>query len=246
MGSSLKYQWYYSKDNGAKWTKWSGKTSASVSVVAGEKTNGYQYRCVVKNAKGSVTSSSAMMTVDGVMSRILTQPKKATVASGKYATFKVVAAGVGLSYQWFYSKDNGATWTPYSGKTSASLKIKASASNNGNLYRCEITNEYGGVTSKTAQLIVSNVKPRILTQPADKEVASGKTATFKVVAAGSGLQYQWQYSKNKGKTWTNLSGKTSATLSFKVAKTNNNYLYRCIVKNTKGSVTSASAKLTVK
>ena len=245
-GSGLKYQWYYSKDNGAKWTKWSGKTKATLTVTSTAKNNGYLYRCVVKNTKGSVTSSAVMMTVDSVKPRILTQPKAATVASGKTATFKVVAAGVGLKYQWYYSKDNGATWKKYSGKTSASVKVKASASNNGTLYRCEITNDYGKVTSKTAKMTVSGVKPRILTQPVDAEAASGKTATFKVVAAGVGLKYQWQYSKNAGKTWTNLSGKTSATFSVKVSKSNNGYLYRCVVKNTKGSVNSSAAKLTLK
>ena len=76
-------------------------------------------------------------------------------------------------------------------------------------------------------------------------VGSKRISKFTVAAAGSGLKYQWQYSKNKGKTWTNLSGKTSATLSVTVSKTNNGYLYRCIVKNTKGSVTSTAAKLTM-
>ena len=245
-GTGLSYQWYYSKDNGAKWTKWSGKTSASVSVKSTAKNNGTLYRCVVKNSKGSVTSSSAMMTVDGVKPRILTQPAKATVKSGKTATFKVVAAGVGLKYQWYYSKDNGATWTKYKGKTSATLKVKGSKTTNGYLYRCKITNDTGSVTSKAVKLTVSNVKPKIVVQPAAASVKSGKTAKFTVVAAGSGLKYQWYYSKNSGNTWTKMSGKTAATLSVKASKSNKGYLYRCIIKNTKGSVTSKSAKLTVK
>ena len=39
---------------------------------------------------------------------------------------------------------------------------------------------------------------------------------------------------------------SGAQLSVKGSKTNNGYLYRCVVKNTKGSVTSKNAKLTVK
>ena len=245
-GSDLKYQWYCSTNNGAKWTKMSGKTKAELVVKATAKTNGNLYRCVVKNAKGSVTSGKVKLTVNGVKPRITVQPKATTVASGKKATFKVVASGKDLSYQWYYSKDNGATWVKWNGKTSASVKVKASASNNGTLYRCVIMTDFGKVTTKTAKITVSNVKPRILTQPVDAEAASGKTATFKVVAAGVGLKYQWQYSKNAGKTWTNLSGKTSATFSVKVSKSNNGYLYRCVVKNTKGSVNSSAAKLTLK
>ena len=245
-GSDLKYQWYCSTNNGAKWTKMSGKTKAELVVKATAKTNGNLYRCVVKNAKGSVTSGKVKLTVNGVKPRITVQPKATTVASGKKATFKVVASGKDLSYQWYYSKNNGATWVKWNGKTGASIKVKASASNNGTMYRCVIMTDFGKVTTKTAKITVSNVKPRILTQPVDAEAASGKTATFKVVAAGVGLKYQWQYSKNAGKTWTNLSGKTSATFSVKVSKSNNGYLYRCVVKNTKGSVNSSAAKLTLK
>ena len=245
-GGTVSYQWYYSKDNGTKWTKMSGKTSASLSVKASTTTNGYLYRCVAKNAKYTETSKNAKLTVSGVKPKIVVQPKAATVASGKSNTFKVVAAGSGLKYQWYYSKDNGTKWTKMSGKTSASLKIKGSATTNGYLYRCKITNTKGSVTSKSVKLTVSGVKPKIVVQPTAATVKSGKTAKFTVVAAGTELKYQWYYSKNAGKTWTKMSGKTAATLSVKGSKTNNGYLYRCVVKNTKGSVTSKNAKLTVK
>ena len=240
------YQWYYSKDNGANWTKLNGKTSATLSVKASATTNGYLYRCIAKVGSVKVTSKNAKLTVSGVKPKIVVQPKKATVKNGKSNTFKVVAAGSGLKYQWYYSKDNGTKWTKMSGKTSASLKIKGSATTNGYLYRCKITNTKGSVTSKSVKLTVSGVKPKIVVQPKAASVKSGKTAKFTVVAAGTGLKYQWYYSKNAGKTWTKMSGKTAATLSVKGSKTNNGYLYRCVVKNTKGSVTSKNAKLTVK
>ena len=245
-GGTVSYQWYYSKDNGAKWTKMSGKTSTSISVKASATTNGYLYRCVAKNTKYTETSESAKLTVSGVKPKIIVQPKAATVKTGKSNTFKVVAAGSGLKYQWYYSKDNGTKWTKMSGKTTASLKVKGSATTNGYLYRCKITNTKGSVTSKSVKLTVSGVKPKIVVQPKAVSVKPGKTAKFSVVAAGTGLKYQWYYSKNAGKSWTKMSGRTAATLSVKGSKTNNGYLYRCVVKNTKGSVTSKNAKLTVK
>ncbi len=246
LGKGVKYQWYYSTNNGAKWTKWSGKTSASVSVAASAKTNGNLYRCEITKGDYRSTSKSAKLTVSGVKPRITAQPKKTTVAVGETATFKVVAAGTGLKYQWYYSKDNGAKWVKWCGKTKASVNVTASAANNGTMYRCVVKNTKGSVTSSAVKMTVSGVKPRILTQPKAVTVKSGKTVKFTVAAAGVGLKYQWQYSKNGGKTWTKLSGKTSATLSLKAAKKNNGWLYRCVVKNDIGSVNSKAVKLTVK
>ena len=244
-GTGLSYQWYYSTNNGSTWKKWSGKTEDTASAKGTAKTNGNLYRCEITNDKGTVTTSNAKLTVSGVKPRITAQPKAATVKLNKKATFKVVAGGTDLKYQWYYSTNNGTSWKKYSGKTSATLKVKGTAKTNGYLYRCKVTNDKGSVTSKAAKLTVSGVKPKITAQPKAVSVKSGKTAKFTVVAAGTGLKYQW-YSSKDGKTWTKMSGKTKATLSVKASKANKGYSYRCVVKNTKGSVTSKAAKLTVK
>ena len=189
---------------------------------------------------------SARLTVTDVKPKILTQPKAQTVTSGSTATFKVAAGGSGLSYQWQYSKNNGSTWTSWSGKTSATLSFKGSETNNGYLYRCEVTNSCGSVTSSSARLTVSNVKPKILTHPANKTVDSGTSFTMKVVAGGSGLSYQWQYSRNNGTTWTNWSGKTASSFTVTASDKNNGCMYRCVVKNSYGTVYSNAATLKLK
>ena len=176
---------------------------------------------------------------------IKTQPQSQTVALGEELTIKVVAAGTGLTYQWQYSKNNGASWTNWSGKTKSSVTFKGSTTNNGVLYRCVVKNASGSATSGAAKLTVSGVKPSIRTQPQSLTVILGEELTFKVVAAGTGLTYQWQYSKNNGASWTNWSGKTKSSVTFKGSTTNNGVLYRCVVKNASGSATSGAAKLTV-
>ena len=244
-GSGLKYQWQYSTNNGKTWNTWSGKTSATAKVTATSKNNGVLYRCVVSNGKGKVVSSSARLVVPGVKPSIRENPSSVTAASGKTAAFKVVASGSGIKYQWQYSTNNGKSWSNWSGKTSATAKVTATANNNGVLYRCIVKNGKGKVISSSAKLTVSGVKPKIRSNPVSVTVDSGKTATFKVAAAGSGLKYQWQYSTNGGKSWTNWSGKTSATAKVTATANNNGLLYRCVVSNGKGKVTSSSAKLNV-
>ncbi len=63
-GSGLSYQWQQSSDGGQSWTDISGATSVSYKTGATTlQMNGTQYRCVITNAVGSVTSGAATLTV---------------------------------------------------------------------------------------------------------------------------------------------------------------------------------------
>lgn len=86
----------------------------------------------------------------------------------------------------------------------------------------------------------------IVTQPADKSVIEGKTATFTVNATGSEpLSYQWQQNMN-GSGWTDITGETNATYTTeKTTMDMNGTQYRCVVSNSAGSVISDAAALTV-
>ena len=55
--------------------------------------------------------------------KITTQPKSATVAVGKSATFTVAAAGGMLSYQWQYKRSGATAWSNWSGKTDTILNV---------------------------------------------------------------------------------------------------------------------------
>ncbi|MBQ2062737.1 MAG: immunoglobulin domain-containing protein [Oscillospiraceae bacterium] len=57
------YQWYYRTSSTGEWKKYDGGTSATLSLTAKAYRDGYQYRCKVSNAKGSVYSSVATLTV---------------------------------------------------------------------------------------------------------------------------------------------------------------------------------------
>ncbi len=64
-GGSLTYQWYYRTGSGGEWkavSAASGKT-ATYTLTTAARHNGYQYRCLVKNAAGKVYSSIVKLTV---------------------------------------------------------------------------------------------------------------------------------------------------------------------------------------
>ena len=252
-GSGLTYQWQHKSANSSLWTNslLSGARSSTISVQAGVLTNGSQYRCVIKDANGQrVTSDAATLTIV-TAPKITVQPENVTVTAGSEAQFRVVAEGGGLSCQWQYSADNGATWNnskSATGKTDT-LTFKTTAAYNGRLYRCVVTNAAGTAVSNTAKLLVTTSGPVIVTQPQDTAAVPGGSAKFTVKAKGTGLTYQWQYSADNGATWRNSTAANNAKATMYVtAKLSfDGRLYRCVVTDSSGrTVVSGAAKLTVK
>ena len=87
----------------------------------------------------------------------------------------------------------------------------------------------------------------IITQPADKSVIEGKTATFTVNATGSEpLSYQWQQSIDNGNNWTNIVSANAAEYTTgKTTMDMSGNQYRCVVTGDGGAVISDPATLTV-
>jgi len=82
--------------------------------------------------------------------------------------------------------------------------------------------------------------PVIVQQPATTSVVAGQTATFTVVALSAvAMTYQWQ------KNGTDITGATASTYVISNAQSTNQALYKVVVTNTYGSVTSNAADLTV-
>ncbi|HXX01556.1 MAG TPA: immunoglobulin domain-containing protein, partial [Candidatus Acidoferrales bacterium] len=169
---------------------------------------------------------------------ITTQPANQTVTVGKTATFKVVATGTGLSYQW----QKGTT--AITGATSASYTTPATKlTDSGSKFSVVVSNSAGNVTSNAATLTVDSapVAPSITQQPSNQTVTVGQTATFSVKATGTTpLTYQWQ------KGTTPISGATSATYTTPATTSaDNGSQFKVVVSNSVGKVTSNTATLTV-
>ena len=87
----------------------------------------------------------------------------------------------------------------------------------------------------------ANQAPTITTQPANKTVPAGASATFTVVASGTDpLNYQWE------RNHVNIPGATSSSYTLNNAQlSDSGALFRCVVTNSFGSATSNDATLTV-
>ena len=141
QGNLLTYQWEYSDDNGATWSK-SSSTGFSASCKITKARDGRLYRCVVTDGGGySVTTEAAKVIYAPSPIKITEQPKDYSGAVGGTATFTVLAEGNGLTYRWQFT-DDGVNWLTSSSKT-ATATCGITAARDGRLYRCIITDADG-------------------------------------------------------------------------------------------------------
>ncbi len=127
--------------------------------------------------------------------------------------------------------------------TSATYQLVSSAANSGYQFRCLVKNAAGSVYTNTVTL---KVKPGISSQPTNKTVSAGETAVFKVTASGA-ASYQWYYRKSASDSWVSVKNNgTASTYNLTTIASHNGYQFRCLVKNSVGSVYSSVVTLTVK
>lgn len=251
-GTTLAYRWQ-SKVGGADWTDLAAGTTAVLALNAVPlQSDGLQYRVVVSNAVGSVTSAAVSLTVNPVPDApIFTlSPSAAAVAAGSAVTFNAIAVGAPTPTMTWQSSLDGATWTTIAGATGGSYTIPATKlADDGLMIRALATNVSGSVNSVAAGLTVTSAPaaPTIQQQPVGSTTGEGGTAVFHVAAAGTPTPtYQWQVSTDGGTNFDNVNGATSSTLSLLGASyADNGKRYRVIVGNSAATVTSLAAQLSV-
>jgi hypothetical protein len=246
-GENLKYQWQYKRPDGERWidTAMEGSTTPTVYIESTNARDGYQYRCVITDgAKKQVVSEPATM-------RVLfytAHPVETFATTGEVATMSVqTSVADGFKYEWYYSKNNGATWAPTTmeGYNTDTLVISTKGKN-GYMYKCILT---GSKNSKLeSKIAVLNVGDpiEITAQPQSVTATAADNAVF-TVAATNVYSYQWYYSKTEGQIWakTTAEGNTTATLTI-AAKGKNNYWYKCEMKGLNGAIVETEiATLTV-
>ncbi len=100
-------------------------------------------------------------------------------------------------------------------------------------------NEFGGYLDTTSTS-TTYTRPTITTQPANYSISEDGSATFSVVATGTGtLSYQWY------KDAVAISGATASTYTVSDASSTDAGSYYVVITNAYGLVTSSSGALTV-
>ena len=187
------------------------------------------------SSSGSSGGGGAIDTPPLTAPTISAQAENQSVVKGETATFKVVATGSALTYQW---KKNGSD---ISGATSSSYTTPPTTiADNNTAFSVKVSNSAGSVNSAaTLTVLDTAVAATITTQPADQTAITGQTVTFSVTATGTSLQYQWK----KGDTV--IPGATSSSYTTPATSSaDNDTKYSVIVSNKVSSDTSNMATLT--
>ncbi|AKC82243.1 hypothetical protein IMCC26134_04675 [Verrucomicrobia bacterium IMCC26134] len=172
---SLLFQW---KKNGADI---SGATSVSYSIPATVASDAGTYTLVVTNSAGSVTSSSATLSVSVAAPALTTQPVSQIVTAGGPVSFTAAASGSPtLSFQW----KKGGVNIP--GATSAGYTIASAVGSDAGIYTVLVTNSAGSATSSSATLTVNKVVQTITFAPISDLPYTAAPITL-VATASSGL-----------------------------------------------------------
>ena len=252
VGTDLQYQWQSSRD-GSTWADVAAATAPTLSLPAlSTDADGTQYRVVVRNSAGSVTSNPVTLSVTAPAAApaFTLQPLAAAVTVPNTASFTVAVTGQPApTLQWQRSSNGGANYVDIPGATGASHTPPATTlADNGTLFRVVASSSAGSATSQAATLTVGAAlaSPVITTQPLDATVAVAQTATWTAVASGVPTPaYQWQISTDAGVSFANINGATGSSYSLVVSAADDGKRYRVVVSNSQGSSNSRAAVLTV-
>ncbi|MHC1766199.1 MAG: immunoglobulin domain-containing protein [Verrucomicrobiia bacterium] len=224
------YQWQF---NGADLP---GATNAVLRLDNVQVAQVGEYRVVVSDASGSVTSPAATLTVvPPTAPVILVQPQSQAVRISDPVSLSVVATNVlWLTYQW---QHDGAD---IPGATEPTFEISAVTAADAGAYTVIVSSPFLSTTSASA-VVTIDLRPFILTHPADQQVIEGRTAFLSVEADGDGsLAYQWFLDGIA------FPGATNSTLTLENIPLTLVGTYTITVRNSSGEITSQPASVSVR
>ena len=227
---TLSYQWY--KDDIAI----DGANKNSLEFNAVTLQDAGNYKVVVKDSTGEVTSSAAKLTVDKAL-KITEEPVAIELKTGETGKLSVVAEGEGtLSYQWY--KDDSAV----EGATGPELEFDNISEADAGTYKVRVGDKNGSIDSQEVSVtVLTLVKLSITAQPKSIEVEKGATASLKVEAVGDGdLSYKWYKDGNE------IKNENKAELVLSTNDENFVGTYKVVVSDANTSITSDEVKVTLK
>ena len=249
------YQWQYSKNGGSSYSNAgvSGNKTKTMSVKLTETYMTFLWRCAITGEDGTqVYSKPATVgdpeTTDADAVKITQQPANVSAAVGDTVKFSVEATGA-ASYQWQYSKNGGSTYSNagVTGNKTKTITVNLTETYMTFLWRCVITGKDGEQIYSDAATVEVPKAPAVITkQPENVKASVGDTVKFSVEATDA-ASYQWQYSKNDGKTYSNagVSGNKTKTITVNLTETYITFLWRCVITGTDGQqVISDAATVT--
>ncbi len=233
------YQWQFNRVN------LSGQTEPNLTLSDIQPSQQGEYRVMVSNSSGSLTSRSAELVVTAAPPKvdppiIVQQPASLTLTAGEVARFQTIVTGSMLEFQWF--KDGSSL----AGATQGTLIIEGVSETHVGTYQLKVRNPAATLDSASVRLELKSELPpendglAILTHPMDQTVPPGTDVTFLVEVGGNGtISYQWQWGD------FNIPGARLASFTIANVQEVDEGEYRVVISDGDRRLTSQPATLTV-
>lgn len=241
----LKYQWQKSSYQNIGYTNIAGANTNTLNVnVTSYSQNNTYYRVILSNNTSTFTTNGVRLTAAPVIN--ITNHPSNTTTNTSTASFSVsstttnpLSTSLTTTYQWQVSANNRY----YSNIANANKTILSltnlTKTNNKYYYRAVIKAGNTTIISKAAQL---TILPTISSTSVDSIVTYTKinnidyaNAILSVGASSTGgsITYQWQQSKDYGRTYVNIANTNVSTISIKNIPKNfyPAYKYRVLISN---------------
>lgn len=192
-GEGLTYQWYFKNPGLSEFTK-SQIKKATYSTKVTELSNGRELYCVITDKYGNSVQTEIITFTIKREFNIISQPGNAVVEKiGDTIQTKVVAAGEGLTYQWYIKNPGSTSFIKSAIKKTTYSTTLTEASNGRELY-CIITDKYGNsVRTDTVTLTALPTGLLTLRLLPENVTAENSTVTLSINAVGDGVTYAWYY-----------------------------------------------------
>ena len=240
------YQWYVRSSRNAAWESIGKKGTKNIlKVKVTMARDGYQFICMVRNAKGTFYSDIYQLYVYEPL-KIKKQPKwTKKVLPGEKMSLSVKAQGAD-GYQWYTRPNANGDWAKIEGATHATYGVNVQQSTAYRQYVCQVRGREGNALTKIVTAKVAKIPaPKITKQPAWKKATKpGQKVTLTIVAKNVET-YQWYYRTSSKGNWIPMNGATKRQLIFTARAGTNGYQYKCVVKGKGGTAESKLVTLKV-
>jgi hypothetical protein len=235
-GTNATFQWY--KDAALI----AGATSPTFAIANFAAADAGTYYAIVQNGCNSIQTADAVIT-EGTITQI-TDPLPQPLCLGQDAVFEVTALGSNLEYEWRKNDIPLVGDARIVGVDNNILSIDNITLADRGTYNVVVTGTCGLSATSAGAYLDASIPPTITVGPEPRTVCSGSNPTFSVIASGDALTYQWQKDGANINPATNPSAATP-TLGLTGVTDSDEGLYRCIITNACGPITSTSAELIV-
>lgn len=211
---------------------WSGpdsysSTEVSPSFAPGTIAASGVYTLSAINGCGTVTATTAFVTVNGVPTSVFAAVLPSSVCVGNSFTLTGSAAGA-TSYSW--SGPDGYT------STDVNPAAEIATATSGGVYTINATNSCGTSTATTASLVITTVPTGVVATSNATTLCAGQTLTLTGSPAGA-ISYQWLGPNGYSQTVRNPAGFAVNTLSAGV--------YTLEVTNVCGTTSNTTAAIVI-